>query len=98
MDSFGHDLWGYAPRPAGEGLVAGFGLLLLRGREERGRAGSWVSGGMRFSADRARWLRAGRDAREQRAGNDAKGLRPLGPLYDSIRHLDGGNILGYLYL
>jgi len=42
------------------GMIAGYGSMLPRGREERGRAGSWVSGGVdREKIERADYGRAG---------------------------------------
>ena len=58
------------------GMVAESEWLIPRGREERGRAGSWVSGGgNQGEIERAGYGRAG-----MHGGSlyDAKGLRPLG--------------------
>ena len=70
-------------------MVAESESILPRGREKRGRAGSSVSGGAYpEQIERADYRRTGILGSKE-IGNDAKGLRPLGPLSDSIRNLDG---------
>jgi len=75
------------------GIHAEFESLLPRGREKRGRAGSSVSGSAyQEKIERAAHGRAGMHGGKA-LGNDAKGLRPLGPCSESIRHLYGSGVL-----
>ena len=58
-------------------MVAEYGSILPCGREERGRAGSWVSGG--GDGGKIECADYGRTGMHGGSLYDAKGLRPLGP-------------------